>query len=342
MRLLLILLALPLVAALEVSELLPDPDGNDNGKEFIELIGPEGLAGCTVTDDRSSDTLTLVKPGNEVILIVEEDGVYNDTPDATIYHAGKAIGNGLGNAADTIAISCDGTTLVNVSYDVSVIEAYAPGRSLVRNGSAWTPATPTPGIRTATTNETPPAPPIRIIPVEEHAYRACNATLAITVSGTEATAGDTLTFTIVSEGYASFVAEADGAAILEGDTLTRREYGLLIPEAREIRIAAEARQCDARQRAVRTVTVLPKKPEEPVQDTSNATANASMPLAVVPVDTGEASGPPEKAIHDAPVITARVVYDNDRNAIPWVAAFGIVTLLVSAWLFVRERSGVST
>ena len=93
--------------ALQWSELLPDPTGSDNGKEYIELFGAEDLSDCTLADEKSTDTLQLLRRGTGTILILENESLVLDAAqknDATVYVIGSAIGNGLGNIADNIAI----------------------------------------------------------------------------------------------------------------------------------------------------------------------------------------------------------------------------------------------
>ena len=161
-------------------------------------------------------------------------------------------------------------------------------------------------------------------------------------------AGDQLGFTIISDVYATFEVLAENQTIMRGDTLSRREYSFVIPPARNLRIAALAQNCGARLRATRTITVL----EQPkmIDDTVNSSAidganeiatpsapqtqSASLPVAQIDNPTEEtenttpSSSPP-------PIATGAVVLDTDRSMVPWISAFGIVTLVVSVFVFSR-------
>ncbi|MDD9953511.1 MAG: hypothetical protein OXR66_04180 [Candidatus Woesearchaeota archaeon] len=313
-----LLLLLPGAAALEWSEVLFDATGSDNGKEFIELTGMENLTGCTVTDSSSSDVLELVEPGNNIIMIVESDSVYElDGP--TIYSAGKAIGNGLGNSGDTITIACN-ETLLNTTYTAD-IPGYEAGYSLVYDAT-WKPGTlgGTPGVLPPEEVEKP----ARVSDSGTTVTNICNNTLAITLGKKEGYPGDVVHFTLVTTAFASWYAEANDTVFAEGDTLTTKEHSVTLP-ASHVKLTAVQRACNGKQRTTRYIKV--HEPEEVVETMVEPVA--------VPEPKKQEVAPLEK--QEVPV-TAKVIVDHDTNVVPWVSGFGMVTLLVSAALFFRLRN----
>jgi len=317
MRWLLFLLIMPLAFGLEWSEILFDATGDDNGKEFIEFVGSENLSGCVITDTRSSDTLVLLQQGTNVQLIVEED--HSFTTDATLYSAGKAIGNGLGNTYEELTLTCDAFTL-ETTYNTSLLEGFAPGMS-IQYDNGWTPANATPGMIDSVVS--PHAFPRGQVP------RYCNTTLVITVSNGTNYPGDPVLFTIVSAAYASFTVEANSSVILEGDTISRNAYSFVMP-AHDVVITAFARACDAKQRAKRHI-LLKERP--PVNVSHVVRQHVNHTPAVRPTNISVTNTPQTPPVP----ITAAVVYDEDENVVPWLSVFGIVTLLVSAGLYKYER-----
>jgi hypothetical protein len=348
MRLLiLVLLLVPCALALELSEILPNPDGSDNGLEFIELIGEENLSGCIVSDSASSDVLIQLAASGAVALIVEEDGPYARWENATVYSAGKAIGNGLGNAQDTIAIACNGTVLVNASYDTAAVPGYEQGYALLWLNGSWAKGAfnGTPGgigndAGQSVPNATTSRPPATAQPAHGGSGgggASCNSTLAISLSAPTAHAGEETGIRIDSPGFASFEASANGEILLAGDTLHGRGYALSLPDAQEVIVRAYANECDASQRATRRIAVMSREEiiqEEPVQDAiperqrENSSAGVTAAARAPPP-----SLPPEERKVREGEITGNVVYEQEPNLVPWVSGFGAAVLLVCAWLF---------
>lgn len=100
----LFLLIIPFASAIEINEIMYNPPGDDAGNEWIELFNPENLdlANWSIGDLSSNDTLIPVRISNsQFALIVENSSAFPDS-NASIYYAGSLIGNGLGNAGDTI------------------------------------------------------------------------------------------------------------------------------------------------------------------------------------------------------------------------------------------------
>ena len=311
---LLILLLLPLASGLEWSEIMFDAVGSDNGKEYIELTGAEDLAGCTITDTQSTDVLTNVQNGTTTTLIVEEDSVYHTG--ATVYHAGRAIGNGLGNSYERLTPTCGNQTWTT-EYNVSGIDGFEPGKSIVWEG-VWRTGEPSPG-------EPLREPPTTVSSERDSGTAYCNTTLLISLSSTSGFTGETVSFSIASAGLASFVATTNGSVLMEGDTLRRDSYSLILPET-DVEITAYAGQCEGRQRAKRKILVFPKP------QVVNRSVNKS--LATGPPAPQEPSPLP---VHTVVHTGETVVYERDKNMVPWVSLFGIFTLSMSGLLYWYER-----
>lgn len=119
----LLLLTLISALAIRINEIMYNPEGDDNNKEWVELYSEDeeiDLSNWTIGDNSSNDTLLLLKYDNSnYILIVEDEFNYSSIP-AKIYSAGATIGNGLGNIGDSIYIYDKNKTLIDyVSYNNS-------------------------------------------------------------------------------------------------------------------------------------------------------------------------------------------------------------------------------
>ncbi len=115
--LLTILLIIPnSLAFLQITEIMYNPEGNDNNKEYIEIYTNLNLTDFTVQDLASSDTLELLQyyPSN-FSLIVEENFNYLEI-NATIYSAGATIGNNLNNEGDIIIIKNQSEIFDTIHY----------------------------------------------------------------------------------------------------------------------------------------------------------------------------------------------------------------------------------
>ena len=113
-------LALPLVGAVHVNEIMYNPPGSDNNKEFVEVFGTDDLSRYTIGDLASNDSLEMLKfvPGN-LSLFVEEGFNHTDI-NCSVYSVGATIGNSLNNGGDTIFLYLDNTLIDFVGYDGSL------------------------------------------------------------------------------------------------------------------------------------------------------------------------------------------------------------------------------
>lgn len=92
-----------------INEIMYNPSGDDNNKEFIELFlaEPIPLQNYSVGDSTSNDTLTIIKYIESNYAVIVEDG-FNTTiinaTNASFYSIGATIGNNLNNDQDIIII----------------------------------------------------------------------------------------------------------------------------------------------------------------------------------------------------------------------------------------------
>jgi len=86
-----------------VNEIMFNPSGNDNNKEFVEVVGINNLSNVVIGDLVSNDTLELLQYCEEcnLSLIVEEEFDYSIL-NCSIYSVGTTIGNGLSNTEDAV------------------------------------------------------------------------------------------------------------------------------------------------------------------------------------------------------------------------------------------------
>ncbi len=112
----------------EITEIMYNPSGSDNNKEYVEVIFSEGtlIDGWTIEDSTSQDIILLVNgSGNSKINLIVEEGYPPyfdvDLEFVSIYSAGKTIGNGLSNAEDVVSLYNLNMDLVDSkSYDGSI------------------------------------------------------------------------------------------------------------------------------------------------------------------------------------------------------------------------------
>ncbi len=118
---------------IHINEIMSNPLGGDNNKEFIEIKGTKdiNLSSFVIGDIASNDTLSLLRYCDECnySLIVEKDFDYTNL-NCSIYSAGSTIGNGLSNTADSVYLYFNNSLISNVSYQ-NIDEGYS--YSLINN-----------------------------------------------------------------------------------------------------------------------------------------------------------------------------------------------------------------
>lgn len=364
----LLIITLP-VHALEWSEILFNPLGNDNGKEYVELIGTESLSGCTIRDASSVDTLILFHqgiPSNDIIMILENDSYWiNASANATTYVIGSAIGNGLGNTFETINISC-GSVLLFTSYNTTLLSNYTEGESIIFNNNSWITSSMngTPGVKNPITpnpitistnisnnsnsntsnfnssgvnnlnNSNSSNQTIITDDSSSNAYSggiSCNSSLGITLSATNASVGETVSFTILSESFVTYDIVVNGTSIANGDTLTTRTHSITIPNTTLLKVVAYANACGRKQRTTRYITVTQPIDEENEPYMENAGAH----IATQVQTTESTHQVQENAMQHAEIATGAVIIDQNRSAIPWICGFGAITVIAACVVFLQ-------
>ena len=132
------------VEAKLITEINYNPDGEDNNFEYIE-IALNNLSNYSISDLESSDNLTLINyfDGN-YSLIVEEDFNYSGI-NASIYSAGKTIGNNLNNDFDVIFLKKNGS-IEDVAYYSSELGGSGNGKSLCKKDLIFVECKKSPGV----------------------------------------------------------------------------------------------------------------------------------------------------------------------------------------------------
>lgn len=122
-----------------INEIMYDPAGNDNDREFVEIVtdGFLNLSDYIIADAVSNDTLVGISyfPGS--FSLVVEEGFNATNLNASIYSIGKTIGNNLNNDQDAVSFYYpNGTRLDTMNYTNSM-GGSNNGKSLERdaNGS---------------------------------------------------------------------------------------------------------------------------------------------------------------------------------------------------------------
>jgi hypothetical protein len=329
------LLLLPPVYTLEFSEIFSNPVGSDNYKEFVELTGNEDLEGCQIQDEKSTDKLKHLQKGNDIILIVEDNSTWLPIEKITIYTAGSAIGNGLDNTHDMLKIICEEKILAESSYNTTSVEGYREGFSLHWKHE-WKADYPSPGTTAEVLIKNTIEPAI----ISNMTF--CNSTLLITISNTTTHIDENLMFSVIGDALATVEVKTENETILSADTRQFREFVISVPEARQLRIRAESQACNGTQRATRLITVLPrivkiseleKTPMLEVNETKTISVNTTIAAEPTPPE------PTPEIAHQSTITghATEVIIDKNTSAIPWIAAFGMVTLIVSAAVFFKIK-----
>ncbi|MFH1400178.1 MAG: hypothetical protein ABIH41_01540 [Nanoarchaeota archaeon] len=123
-------------AQVSIVEIMFDPQGDDAGREFVEIAGDFDERHVIGDLSRNSSFTRLSNGTNGLVLIVPE-GFETAGIEASVFSAGSRIGNNLNNGGDTLFIYENGSLVHSISYDGSVGGA---GYSIVREQDAWIPS----------------------------------------------------------------------------------------------------------------------------------------------------------------------------------------------------------
>ena len=138
------------LAFLQINEIMYNPDGYDNNKEYLELRTDLNLTGFIVQDISSEDILELVKyfPSNYSLIV--EEGFNHTNINTTIYSVGTTIGDDLNNPEDIIIIK-NGTEILDAIHYFSEWGANGNKNSLCLINNNWQECPATPGIENLAT-----------------------------------------------------------------------------------------------------------------------------------------------------------------------------------------------
>lgn len=130
-----VILVASIARAQLLNEIFPNPEGDDNNKEFVEVLTnePMNLSEYSIGDEASNDTLILIQYKETNYSLIVEEGFYWINSNASIYTVGASIGNDLGNTKDSIFLYNAKKILIDtISY-----QATTEGKSLERNATGW-------------------------------------------------------------------------------------------------------------------------------------------------------------------------------------------------------------
>ena len=142
----LILMIMPVAEGLLINEIMYDPEGDDDNKEYVEVIHETNfsLGNFTVKDFSSSDRLLLVKRTESNFSLIVEEGFNYSLINASVYTAVSSIGNGLNNNQDSVIIIDNvGNILDNITYNNTL--GGINGRALCRSNHSFIDCNGTPG-----------------------------------------------------------------------------------------------------------------------------------------------------------------------------------------------------
>ncbi|MFW6450090.1 MAG: lamin tail domain-containing protein, partial [Nanoarchaeota archaeon] len=142
-RLILIMLFCSLnVSAIHINEIMYNPQGNDNNKEYVEIYMDNftSLENWTIADSDSNDTLSTLSQVNSSYALIVEEGFNYTGVNCSIYSAGATIGNNLNNDGDAVLLYND--SLIDITeYNSSGQEDHS--LSLIQDTWEYTyPGTP--------------------------------------------------------------------------------------------------------------------------------------------------------------------------------------------------------
>lgn len=133
----LFLVFIDFVTAQYINEVFPNPSGDDNNREFVEIwsAGFVNFSGFVFGDDSGNDTLVALQYAESNYSLIVEEGfsfLSSSGINASVYSTGATIGNNLGNSGDNIFFYTPyGILLDSFSYTSSFV---VEGKSIERRG----------------------------------------------------------------------------------------------------------------------------------------------------------------------------------------------------------------
>ena len=134
-------------AEIYISEIMYNPDGDDNNKEYVEIYSDKELDNYSIEDLSSLDYLEKINNFTSNFSLIVEEGFNFSGVNAKIYSVGATIGNNLNNDVDSIVLrDTEGKVLDAISYSK---EIGGDGRALcVSKNKIISECIPTPGYST--------------------------------------------------------------------------------------------------------------------------------------------------------------------------------------------------
>ena len=121
--LILITLLLQITHGAQINEVMYNPPGLDNNKEFIEIYldNNESLENWIIADSSSNDTLVLLTYINSSYALIVESGYEYEISDVSYYSVGATIGNNLNNDQDSVFLyNLNHELIDSIEYDGSI------------------------------------------------------------------------------------------------------------------------------------------------------------------------------------------------------------------------------
>ena len=125
--LLLVFFSISYVSAyLNINEVMYNPEGSDNNKEFVEIYSDEevNLSEYVIGDSSSNDSLSLLQYYDSDYYLIVEEGFNFSGIEVSVYSAGVTIGNNL-NTDDFLFLYYNGSLVYNMSYVDDCLEGYS-------------------------------------------------------------------------------------------------------------------------------------------------------------------------------------------------------------------------
>ncbi len=124
--------------AMHISEVMYNPEGNDNNREFVEIYldNNQSLVNWSIGDSSSNDTLEPLFLTDSSYALVVEEGYDYENSDVSYYSAGATIGNNLNNDFDKVYLyDTSGSLVDSMSYDGTL--ANNDGMSMELFNGSW-------------------------------------------------------------------------------------------------------------------------------------------------------------------------------------------------------------
>lgn len=124
-----------------INEIFPNPSGDDNNKEFVEVwsAGFVNFSGFVFGDEAGNDTLVALQYVDTNYSLIVEEGFSYFGINASVYSIGATIGNNLGNTGDSLFFYAPSGILLDAfSYTSSfVIEGKSIERKNIVDSFEW-------------------------------------------------------------------------------------------------------------------------------------------------------------------------------------------------------------